>query len=123
MTVTGQIPHRFPILSISNALPCVVTTAAANAYVTGQFVRLTNLIGMDELEGNRYKIVILDTVSFQLQDPITFEFIDSRNFPPYVGEGSCNRVPTYFYYHGLETDTNEAEDSDEDQDEDQTQEG
>lgn len=108
--VQGQIPRRAEIEGISQALPCVVTTIEDHGYTTFDFVRLTNLgavfinpgliqYGMDELNNNRYRIIVTDVDKFSLQDPITFEPIDSRPFPPYNQGGKCNLiVHDYIYY-------------------------
>jgi len=109
MVAVGQLPHRFAITNITNALPCTVTTAEANEYSTGDFVRLTGLDGwmpvprgVDELNNNRYRIVVTGTTTFTLQDPITHDPIDSSNFPSYVTGGSVNLIETTFFYYGEE---------------------
>ena len=108
MTAIGQVPHRAIIQSISLALPCVITTTTAHGYSTHDFIRLTALNGMmpapkhgcDELNNNKYRIIVLDTTSFSLQDPITFTDIDSTNFPPYTSGGNANLVEGTFYFYG-----------------------
>lgn len=108
----GQIPHRSDILNITNSLPCEVTTTEEHGYRTFDFVRLTNLNGVmpppqngeDELNNNRYRIVVTGTNTFTLQDPITYEPIDSTTFVPYGQGGYCNRIATTFYYYGDSTD-------------------
>ena len=102
----GQIPHRAAIANITNALPCVVTTVDDHEFTSGSFVRLTDLNGMmptprgeDQLNNYRFRIVVIDDTNFLLQNPITFEPIDSRAYPPYVTGGSANIVPTDFYFY------------------------
>lgn len=102
----GQIARRADILSISNADPCVIATTDEHGYATGDFVRLTNLNGaiptphgMDELNNNRYRIVVTGLDEFSLQDPITHLPINSTNFPPYTTGGYCNLIErNYIYY-------------------------
>jgi len=105
--VQGQIPHRADILSISNALPCKVTTTLEHGYTTGSFVRLTDLNGMmpyprgqDPLNNYRWKIVVTGVDEFTLKYPITHLPVDSSGFPPYVTGGYCNLIETDFYFHG-----------------------
>lgn len=105
--MTGQIPHRSDIESISNSLPCIITTTEEHGYSTGGFVRLTNLNGMmpihhgeDQLNNNRYKIVVTDVDEFYIRNPITGQDIDSTNFTPYVEGGYCNLIATNFVYYG-----------------------
>lgn len=108
MVAIGQLPHRAEILSVSIGLPCIITTTEAHEYETHDFIRLTNLNGMmpapqhgaDQLNGNRYRIVVTGDDTFTLQDPITFEDIDSTNFPPYTTGGNANLIENNFFFFG-----------------------
>lgn len=107
MSAIGQLPHRATLLSVSIGDPCVITTTEAHGYSTHDFVRLTNLNGMmpsphgaDQLNNHRYRIIVTGDDTFTLQDPITFENIDSTNFPPYTTGGFSNLVETDFYFYG-----------------------
>jgi hypothetical protein len=110
MSAIGQIPQRAEITSVSIGFPCVITTTEEHGFNTFDFVRLTNLNGMmpspqngaDQLNNKRYRIVVVDTTSFKIQNPITFEYIDSTNFPPYNQGGKVNLVPTNFIFYGEE---------------------
>lgn len=85
--------HRL-IDAISQADPCVVSTTTAHGFQTNQIVRITDLgsdmptpRGMDQLNNNRYKIVVIDADDFSLKDVITGEPIDSTTFTAYVSGG------------------------------------
>lgn len=103
----GQTPHRATILSVSLSYPCVVTTTEAHGFSTGHFIRLTNLNGampapqhgMDQLDGHRYRIVVLETDTFKIQNPITNEDIDSTGFTPYTDGGNVNLIAENFIYN------------------------
>lgn len=102
----GQIPERVNIVNITNALPCEVTTEIVHGFANKSFVRLTDLNGAmpvprgeDELNNNKYRIIVTDLTTFTLQDPITFLPIDSTTFPPYVSGGSCNLVQQTFIFY------------------------
>jgi hypothetical protein len=102
----GQIPKRANILNISNALPCEVTIDENPGYVTGDFVRLTDLNGMmpiprgeDPLNNYRWEIIITDTDKFTLHYPVTHKPVDSTNFTPYVTGGYCNLIERNFIYY------------------------
>lgn len=106
----GQTPHRAEILAISQALPCKVTTTEEHGYSTHDFVRLTNLgvvysnpeltnHGMDPLNNARFRIVVTAVDEFTLQDPITFEPIDSSNYTPYTEGGKCNLIVHDYIYN------------------------
>lgn len=80
--------------AISQADPCVVSTTTAHGFQTNQIVRITDLgsdmptaRGMDQLNNNRYKIVVIDSDDFSLKDVITGEPIDSSAFTAYVSGG------------------------------------
>lgn len=109
MSAIGQIPHRAVILSVSLASPCIITTTEAHGYSTHDFIRLTNLNGMmpvphgsDQLNNKRYRIIVTGDDSFKIQDPITFQDIDSTNFTPYVSGGNVNLIESTYFFYGEE---------------------
>jgi len=82
------------VSAITQADPCVVTTTVAHGFQTNQIVRFTDLgsdmpiaRGMNELNNNRYKIVVIDSTSFSLKNVITDEAIDSTSFVAWVAGG------------------------------------
>jgi len=96
-TTGGATAYRATISGVTKADPCVVTTSAAHGYSTGDIVRITQLgdagkvdYGMDELNNQRYKIVVLTTTTFSLQDPVSGEDIDSTSYQTYVSGGEVN---------------------------------
>lgn len=108
MTAIGQIPHRAQILSVSIGYPCIITTTQPHGYHTFDFIRLSNLNGMmpnpqhgaDQLNANRYRIIVLGDSTFKLQNPITYQDIDSTNFPPYTTGGNANLIETEYFFYG-----------------------
>jgi hypothetical protein len=93
-TAGGVDGERALIAGVSQADPCVVTTTAVHGYQTDQIVRITDLgssmptaRGMDQLDGRRYKIVVIDTTSFSLKDPVSGEPIDSTAYTAWVSGG------------------------------------
>lgn len=59
------------ISGVSAASPAVVTTSAAHGYTTGQTVRVRGIVGdmgTSLLNDNLYKITVLSTTTFSLQD-------------------------------------------------------
>lgn len=96
-TPAGVTSFKKLISAVSQASPCVVTTSTVNGYQTDQIVRITDLgddmptaRGMSELDGNRYKIVVLTTTTFSLYDVISGDPIDSTSFEAYVTGGRVN---------------------------------
>lgn len=105
-TPIGQLTERVAIVNITNTLPCEVTTEEAHGFANKSFVRLTDLNGVmpvprgeDPLNNHKFRIIVTGSTTFTLQDPITFKFIDSTLYTPYVEGGSCNLVQsTYIFY-------------------------
>lgn len=108
MSAIGQLPFRAEILTVSIGFPCIITTTSAHGYHSFDFIRLTNLNGLmpspkhgvDQLNSNRYRIIVTGDDSFKLQDPITYEDIDSTNYPPYTQGGNANLIEKDFYFYG-----------------------
>jgi len=91
----GQTTSHSTITNITQADPCVVTHTAFT-FQTNQIVRFTDLgqigpgvasHGMDELNNQRFRIVVLSPTTFSLKDVITGEPIDSTTFAAYVSGG------------------------------------
>ena len=102
----GQTAHRASITNITSASPAVVTTSAAHGYSTGDFVRLTDLNGripiprgVDQINNSKFRIIVTDTDTFSLEDPITFNPVDTSTYPAYVTGGNCNKLETEFQYN------------------------
>jgi len=71
-----------------------VVTHSTFTFQTNQVIRITDLgsdmpvaRGMDQLNNNRYRIVVLSATTFSLKDVITGEPIDSAAFTAYVSGG------------------------------------
>ena len=93
----SETAFRALVNGVTLAKPCVVTTVAAHGFQTGQMVRFTDLgssmptaRGMDELDGNRYKIVVLTTTTFALKEPVTDEDLDSSAYTAWISGGRIN---------------------------------
>ena len=102
----GQTPRRSNIVAISNSDPCIVEIDVNPGYVTGDFIRLTDLNGMvpvprgmDPLNNYRFKIVLETDTTFKIKHPVTDEYVDSTNYPVYTEGGSCNLVNSNFVYN------------------------
>jgi hypothetical protein len=93
-TSGGVSASQATISGITAADPGVITHSAFT-FQTGQIVRFTDLgtvgdatdRGMDELNNNRYRIVVINSTTFSLQDVISGEAIDTTNFVAYVSGG------------------------------------
>jgi len=89
----GQSTSKCTISAATQADPCVITHSTFT-FQTNQIVRITDLgsdmptaRGMDQLNNNRYRVVVLSSTTISLKDPITGEPIDSTAFTAYVSGG------------------------------------
>ena len=105
----GQIPVRANIIGVTNEKPCVITTEDPNLFVTGNFVRITDVNsgmpvfrGMCQLNNNRYRIEVVDDTHFKLFYPVTLKPVDSTLFVPYVTGGRVDLIAETFFFHGDE---------------------
>jgi len=96
-TSGGASSFRALISGVTLADPAVVTTAAVHGMQSNQIVRLTDLgsdmptaRGMEQINNKRFKITVIDTTSFSLQDVITGEDIDSSAYTAWVSGGRVN---------------------------------
>lgn len=96
-TAGGVPAFRALISGVSQANPCVITTTAPHGFQTNQYVRITDLgdvgvtnRGMEQLNNNRYGIIVLTSTTFSLYDIITDEPIDSTNYTAWVAGGRCD---------------------------------
>jgi hypothetical protein len=91
---SGGVSSRHATISgITAADPCVITHSTYT-FQTNQVVRITDLgnvgnadRGMEQLNNNRYSIVVLSATTFSLKDVVTGEPIDSTAFTAYVSGG------------------------------------
>lgn len=78
------------ITAITQANPAVVT-ATAHGFSDGDEIFLSGIVGMTELNNDRYKVANKTTNTFELQD-LDGNNIDSTNFTAYTSDGDANRI-------------------------------
>lgn len=99
-------PFSKTISAITKANPAVVTTSVAHGFATGDLIPFDSVGGMTELNRNYYKITVLSTTTFSLQDPVTGSNINSSGYGAFTSGGTCGYFPqaTWFYngrlFHG-----------------------
>lgn len=89
----GQATSHSTISAITKANPGVVTHSAFT-FETNQVVRFTDLgacgvvqHGMNELNNQRFRIVVLSPTTFSMKDVISGEPIDTTSFTTYISGG------------------------------------
>ena len=80
------------VITGATAADPVVITDAAHGLSNGDTVRITDVVGMIELNNRRFRVSNAATNTFELQDPETRTDIDGSNFTAYVSGGRWNRL-------------------------------
>lgn len=94
------------ITGITKANPAVVT-ATAHGFATGDTVTISAVVGMTQVNTNRYIITVIDANSFSLSD-LFGNPVDSTAFGTYVSGGIANLISTPTTPPGLQDDTGSA---------------
>lgn len=81
------------ITAVTKANPCVVT-AVAHGYTDGDLVDIADVVGMTQLNGNRYMVDALTADTFSLKDPRTSVAINSTAYTTYVSGGTSSKCAT-----------------------------
>lgn len=85
--VDGEAAFSSMIASITCDTNALVTTLEETRHnlVSGDHVTLSEIVGMEELNGKQYVVEVKDPYSFTIN-------VDSTNFSPYVRSGYVNQV-------------------------------
>lgn len=81
------------ITGATQANPCVITSTS-HGYSNGDEVEITGIVGMTELNGQRFNITGVTANTFQLLNQVTGGNINSSGYTPYVSGGQVARVYT-----------------------------
>ena len=81
------------ITAITGDSPGVITSVG-HGYVDGDEVFLTGIVGMTELNGQRFTVNQLTVDTFSLLDQVTGVAIDTTSFTPYSSGGTAARIFT-----------------------------
>lgn len=82
-------PYTATITNISQAYPCVVT--ASNSFVTGQFVEISGVAGMTEINGQTAKILSCTSSSFTL-------LLNTTHYSGYTSAGTATLLANIYAY-------------------------
>jgi hypothetical protein len=95
VTVNGTLP--LTITGISRASPAEVTVSGSHGLVNGDFVTITGVSGMTQINNGSYYIKSTGASTFQLYtDDTLIPELDSVNFTTYAGSGTVES-PIKFY--------------------------
>lgn len=94
------------ISAATKANPCVIT-ATSHGFSSGDTVTISGVVGMVQLNTNRYIITVIDANSFSLKD-LFGNPVDSTAYGTYVSGGIANKISTNSTPPGLQLDTGSA---------------
>ena len=100
------LPTQATISGASKANPCVIT-AASHGFSTGDTVTISGVVGMVQLNTNRYIITRIDANSFSLSD-LFGNPVDSTAYSTYTSGGIANKISTNSTPPGNQYDTGGA---------------
>ncbi len=88
------VDNPLPIANATQANPVIITTSVAHGLVSGDFVRIRDVVGMTELNQNVYKVAGETATTFQLRDPDDDSGIDGTGFTGYISAGAVYKHVT-----------------------------
>lgn len=100
------LPTQATISGATKANPCVIT-ATAHGFSTGDTVTISGVVGMIQLNQNRYIITRIDANSFSLSD-LFGNPVDSSAYSTYVSGGIANKISSNSTPPGNQYDTGAA---------------
>lgn len=80
------------VTGITQAVPAVVTTAASHGWTTGDEVNLTDIVGMVELNNRNFKITVLSSTTFSLQEMDGTTNVNAATYGAYSSGGTLQKV-------------------------------
>ena len=84
-----------PVATISGATQAspVVITAIDHGLTTGDFVNITDIVGMTELLNQEFYVLVASSSTFELySDVIFYEPVDGTGYTGYISSGTVNRI-------------------------------
>lgn len=87
-----QTVSRTTVTGITRANPAVITVASTTGLANGDEIIITDIVGMEELNGRQVKLAGSSGSTFQLVDPVTGANIDSTGFGAWSSGGTLAEV-------------------------------
>lgn len=75
----------FSITNATQANPCVITTSSAHGLADDEFIGISGVVGMTELNGNSYSVTVLTSTTFELTGT------DSTGYTAYTSGGTVTQ--------------------------------
>jgi len=87
------VENSFAITAATTANPCTITVPGHN-YAVGDWIYITGMSGMTQLNGNYYRVATIAGNVLTLTSILTTNPIDSTGYPAYTSGGTTARVYT-----------------------------
>ena len=87
----GQITESNKTISAITAANPAVVTSSSHGYSNGDFVNISGVVGMTEVNGKTFKVADKTTNTFELQD-VDGNDINSSGYTAYSSGGVANRI-------------------------------
>lgn len=81
------------ITAVTNAAVGVVT-AVAHGYTSGQWVKISGIGGMTQLNGRTFQVNVLDANTFTLTDLLSGNILNTTSYGVYSAGGTASRIYT-----------------------------
>lgn len=89
-------PSTATITGVTQANPGVVTTSLAHGLSVGDYIAISAVVGMTELNGNVYKVnTVPTTTTLTLADPTTGTAINTTSYTAYSSAGTITFLNKY----------------------------
>ena len=88
----GHVLESSKAISAATVADPVVVTTATHSYTTGDEVFITGVVGMTEINDQRFKITVLTSTTFSLQNQLTGVDIDGSAFTAWSSAGTSSKI-------------------------------
>ena len=95
-----SIDNPLDITAVTQADPGVITTSVSHGFSNGDFVDISDIVGMTELNTFRYLIANVTATTFELTEEDSGDNIDTTAFTAYVSGGKVRKA--FLTFTGLD---------------------
>ncbi len=88
----GRIVEASVVITDITQVDSAVVTAVAHGYSNGEYVIITGVVGMTEVNGREFLVANATTDTFQINDRNTTVGIDASGYTAYVSGGTVERI-------------------------------
>jgi len=94
-----MLARHMAIISGATAAEPVVITATAHPFVNDELVKITEVVGMIELNDNTYMVKNQEANTFELYEEDGVTKVDGTGFTAYTSDGVAHGIPAWAYQY------------------------